>query len=270
MIENHIGKDSRRTFYWTSGKGKICLLFIHGATADHLLFRHQIDYFQKQFKVIAVDAPAHGKSRPYPDFKLKIAADEIISILDAEEIGKAHLVGQSMGGYISQIVARFYPDRIKSMVMVGSSPIQPKYYSKLDNWLLKITPPILKAYPYGMLIKAIANQVSSTVDGKKYMLDTLKGYSKNEISDIMKEVYLGVQSYRKNEALSIPTLLTYGSEDRTGKVQAYNNAWAKEEKLQLEIIPNAAHNANMDNPIYFNKLVKEFVEEVENISSRNL
>ncbi|MEM6814523.1 MAG: alpha/beta hydrolase [Bacteroidota bacterium] len=264
MTEKYTEKSNQKTFYWTSGSDGVCVLVIHGATADHKLFKHQFHFFEKHFEIVAVDIPAHGKSKPYLNFNLKTAADEIIKILDLEKIEKTHLIGQSMGGYISQIVARFYPNRVKSIITIGSSPIQPKYYSRLDNWLLKITPTILKAYPYHMLIKAIANQVSSTNEGKKYMLETLKGYTKNEIVTIMKEVYVGIQEYRENKALNVPILLTYGDSDRTGKVQAYNKKWAKNENLRLEIIPNAAHNANMDNSIYFNDLAKEFIEGIEN------
>ena len=98
------------------------------------------------------------------------------------------------------------------------------------------------------------------------MLDTLKGYSKNEIASIMKEVYVGVQKYWENDTLSVPILLVYGAKEKTGKVQAYNNKWAKNENLPLEIIPNAAHNANMDNPDYFNSLSKGFIEEIQQLA----
>ena len=162
MVEKYIDKKGQKTYYWTSGSGKACVLFIHGAAADHLLFKKQFDFFEEFFKVIAVDVPAHGKSRPYPDFNLKTTAEEIKKILDIEKIDNVHLIGQSMGGYIAQIVAGFHPQRVKSIISIGSSPIQPKYYSEWDNWLLKITPSILKAYPYQLLIKSIADQVSTT------------------------------------------------------------------------------------------------------------
>ncbi|MGD1890479.1 MAG: alpha/beta fold hydrolase [Cyclobacteriaceae bacterium] len=270
MTEKYTERNGQKTHYWTSGSGKACVLFIHGATADHLLFKEQFHFFDEFFKIIAVDVPAHGKSRPYPDFNLKVAANEIKKILDVEKIEKAHLIGQSMGGYIAQIIAKFYPNRVRSIISIGSSPIQPKYYSRLDNWLLKITPTILKAYPYQWLIKSISSQVSSTEKGKRYMLDTLKGYSKYEIAAIMKEVYVGVQEYRENNTLSVPILLTYGANERTGKVPDYNDKWAENENLPLEIIPNAAHNANMDNPDYFNRLSKEFIDKTENTAHSNV
>lgn len=257
-------KNSQNTYYWTSGSSKVCVLFIHGATADHLLFKVQLNFFEQYFRIIAIDVPAHGKSRPYPDFTLKVAAEEIVKILDMEKVDKVHIIGQSMGGYIAQIFARFNANRVKSIISIGSSPIQPRYYSKLDNWLLKITPAILKMYPYQLLIKTISNQVSTTSDGKKYMLNTLKEYSKIEIATIMKEIYVGVQEYREYFSLEIPILLTYGENEKTGKVKSYNQNWAKNEGLELQLIPNSAHNANMDNPDYFNSISKKFIDRIEN------
>jgi len=98
----------------------------------------------------------HGLSRPYEGFSLPKSASELLGILDAEKVEKAHLVGQSMGGYIIQIVAREHPERVVSLTAVDSSPMQPSYYSALDILLLAITPHLLRLFPYGSLIKAIA------------------------------------------------------------------------------------------------------------------
>ena len=111
--------------YWVKGQSDRCIVFTHGATMDHGLFQHQIEYFAQQYKIIVWDVPMHGLSRPYEGFSLPKTASELIGILDAEKIKKAHLVGQSMGGYIIQYIARDHPERAMSLTAVGSSPLQP-------------------------------------------------------------------------------------------------------------------------------------------------
>ncbi len=245
--------------YWLTGQGDSCIVFTHGATMDHDLFQLQIDRFAKNFKVISWDVPAHGLSRPYRHFSLQNAAADLLAILDNESLEKAHLVGQSMGGYISQVVARDHPDRVVSLVAVGSSPLQPSYYSTLDMWLLAITPPLLRLYPYGSLIKGIANQIAISDSGRTYALDTLKTYSKSEIAQIMDAVYKGVKSFDHEDRIPVPLLITFGEADRTGRVKTYCRQWAAREDRPLNIIPNAAHNANMDNPEEFNQILDEFL-----------
>ena len=257
LIESEYGT----THYWISGRKSDCIVFTHGALMDHRLFEHQLDFFKKDFVTIVWDVPAHGQSRPYPLFSLKKAADTLVKILDKEELESVHLVGQSMGGYIAQIVAHGYPEKVKSITTIGSSPIQPRYYSKLDNWLLRITPALLRLYPYDLLIKTIARQISIHEKGQAYALKTLRQYSKTEIVNVMKEVYVGVQDYRENKALDLPIMITFGDADKTGKVQTYCKAWAKLEQRPLTVIPHAAHNANMDNPDFFNEVLKSFLAQ---------
>lgn len=249
------------THYWISAKKPNCIVFTHGALMDHHLFEYQIKFFAPDYTVLTWDVPAHGRSRPFIPFSLQNASNELLHILNREGISQTHLVGQSMGGYISQIFARGYPDKVKSLTAIGSSPIQPKYYSITDNWLLSTTPIILQLYPYSHLIKTIAKQISVNKDGQSYALKTLKQYSKSEIVEVMKEVYLGVKDYRENDALNVPILITYGSEDKTGKVQTYSQRWSKSENRPLQVIPNAAHNANMDNPDSFNEILLSFLEK---------
>lgn len=261
MDHNVISGIYGSVHYWIAGQGEKCIVFTHGATMDHGLFQYQVEHFASQFKVIVWDVPMHGCSRPYDGFTLQKAAQELIGILDAESVNKAHLVGQSMGGYIGQLVARDYPERVESLIIVDSSPMQPFYYSKLDNWLLAITPSLLRLYPYKFLISAIAKSIAVREVSQQYALETLKGYSKTEIADIMSTVYQGVQDYQQEEALPVPILIVYGEADRSGKVQTYSKQWAEKEGRSLRVISQASHNSNMDNPDEFNQIVDEFLEK---------
>ena len=263
MEHKIISGEHGSVHYWVKGQGDHCIVFTHGATMDHGLFEYQVDYFAQQYKVIIWDVPLHGLSRPYDRFSLLKAASELISVFDIEKVEKAHLVGQSMGGYISQIVARDHPERVLSLTAVDSSPMQPSYYSALDIWLLAITPPLLRLYPYGSLIKTIAKQIAIQEKSQAYALATLKGYSKLEIAEIMDSVYRGVKEYGQDSVLPVSVLIILGEADRTGKVQTYCRQWAEREKRPLEIITDASHNSNMDNPDEFNRILGEFLRKAD-------
>lgn len=247
-----------KVHYWVNGTADETILFTHGATMDHGMFQKQMDYFARNYKVISWDVPLHGLSRPYKDFSLQHSADDLIQILDAESIAQAHLVGQSMGGYISQIAALNHPERVRSLVPVDSSPIQLSYYSKMDRWLLSITPFLLKLYPHNYLIKTIATQIALDKSVQAYAFDVLKTYTTSEIAFIMDEVYKGLLAYEKDYHLPCPILIVYGEKDRSGKVVEYCKHWAKLESRELKVIPNASHNSNQDNPVEFNQVLEKF------------
>ena len=85
-----------RTYYWISKNDRVsarALGFLHGLTADHRMFAKQTEAFSPEYTVIAWDAPAHGKSRPYRDFTYAHLAAELSQILTAETIRKVVLIG---------------------------------------------------------------------------------------------------------------------------------------------------------------------------------
>lgn len=264
MASRSMKNESGNVFYRIEGSGDETIVFTHGATMDHGMFTHQIARFKKNYRVIAWDVPAHGKSRPYSGFSIKRATVDLKRILDREEVRNAHLVGQSMGGYISQALVLDYPDRVQSVTAVDASPLKIAYYPWSDRLLLKLTPGILRLYPYGFLVKTIANQVASTAESRRYALEALQRLSKYEIAAIMKAVYAGLVEYSNSRGspLSCPVLIVYGDRDRSEKVIGYCRRWAAEDDLPLAVIPNAAHNSNMDNPEEFNRVLAEFLAEI--------
>ena len=262
MDHKVIANQAGSIHYWVAGQGKETIVFTHGATMDHGMFQHQVAYFKDRYLVIAWDVPAHGLSRPYDSFSMRVASEDLVSILDAEGVDQAHLVGQSMGGYISQIMVLEHPERVSTLTAVDSAPIQGSYYSKMDKWFLSITPGILRLYPYSSLIEITANQIALDEAARTYALETLKGYTKAEIAEIMGVVYGGLATFDQDFRLALPILIVVGEADRTGKVLAYSRSWAERENQPLVMIPGAAHNANMDNPAEFNRILETFLNEL--------
>ncbi|MCB9763818.1 MAG: alpha/beta hydrolase [Alphaproteobacteria bacterium] len=250
------------THYWTQGEGEAVVL-LHGATMDHGLWQHQIEPFAQGFQVIALDLPAHGLSRPYADFSLEHAAEEVVRVLDRLGVDAAHLVGQSMGGYVAQVLAQDHPARLRSLVAVDSSPFDSAYYSRFDRWMLGITPGILRSMPYDALVRTVARGVAVTPEGVAYATGALQQLSKDEIVVIMAAVYEGLIAYSARRfTWPCPVRIVYGDQDGTGKVIDYSRRWAEAEGHPLAVIPDAGHNSNMDNPEAFNRVVLGFLAEV--------
>jgi pimeloyl-ACP methyl ester carboxylesterase len=77
----------------------------------------------------------------------------------------------------------------------------------------------------------------------------------------MQRVYEGIDGYTGDIPRQIPLLITYGDKDVTGKVAEYSRNWADKENHELMVIPRAAHNANVDNPQFFNQALLEFLQD---------
>lgn len=244
--------------YYVDGVGEESIVFTHGATMDHDMFRPQMDYFKHKYTVISWDVPCHGQSRPYQGFTLKKAAHDILRVLDQEGVHQAHFVGQSMGGYVSQEVYLTARDRARSLAMIGSNPFGHEYLSWLEKWILKHIGSLQVLFPYRILVDATAKNISATKESLDYARTVLSTLSKREIMAITKVVYDGFLEHTEKSSIAVPLLIMYGEHDRTGKTRSYCRRWAKEEDAILKIIPRAAHNANLDNPGETNKVLEEF------------
>ena len=236
-------------------KDRSSLFFLHGLTASHELFAHQVEFFEKEYNVIVWDAPAHGLSRPYRGFSYEKAANDAVGILKENQIGSAVFIGQSMGGYMAQSVIKRYPEYVKAFVSIDSTPFGERYYSRFDRWILKHFEGLAKMYPDKMIRKAIAKQCTNTAHAYENMCKMVSVYDKNELCHLMAVGYAGFMEDNCDLHIDCPVLLIVGERDKTGKVKQYNKEWSKDIGVPITWIKDAAHNSNDDQPERVNKCI---------------
>ncbi len=81
---------------------------------------------QQGYYVIRYDHRDVGLSSASDEpYDLDVLAEDAIQIIDAYNLDNVHLIGHSMGGFISQLVAARYPERIASLTLIGTGPVGP-------------------------------------------------------------------------------------------------------------------------------------------------
>ena len=176
MIEKTYKTPLGNIHYWTNiiDKNDVTLIFLPGLTADHRLFEKQIEYFESKYNVFVWDAPAHASSWPFQfDFDLMDKAKWLNDILEYEGIKRPVIVGQSMGGYVGQAYAELYPEKLKGFISIDSAPLQKKYITGMELWLLKRMEPVYYYYPWKSLLKAGTNGVAVSEYGRKLMHENM-------------------------------------------------------------------------------------------------
>ncbi len=114
--------DGIRVRYARRGSGAHHVLLLHGFGGDLDNWLFNIDALAEQHTVVALDLPGHGQSdRTLPGRTLGDLGRFVTRFLDAVEIPSAHVVGHSMGGAIAAQMALDHPDRIDSVVLIGSA-----------------------------------------------------------------------------------------------------------------------------------------------------
>ncbi len=94
------------------------LLMLQGLGADSRGWVLQRMAFRRQYRCIAVDNRGVGgtSGAPHP-FSLEMMAADAVSVLDAEGIEQAHVMGASMGGAIAQMIGVRHSERVRSLVL---------------------------------------------------------------------------------------------------------------------------------------------------------
>ena len=242
------------------------LVFLPGLTADHRLFEKQISFFEGKYNVFVWDAPAHAASWPFTfDFDLMDKARWLDGILEQEGITKPVIVGQSMGGYVGQAYSEAYPEKLKGFVSIDSAPLQRRYMTSMEIWMLKRMEPIYRYYPWKSLLKAGTDGIAITEYGRKLMREMMLVYDGDQ-KRYAKVAGHGfrilAEAIERNLAYEIkcPALLICGEQDKAGSCVRYNKAWHKSTGIPLEWIKDAGHNSNADQPELVNSLITKLVE----------
>ena len=126
--------DGKAVFAATGGRPfqrkRPCVVFIHGAGMDHIVWAMQARYFAHHgYSALALDLPGHGASAGPALESIEEAADWMLRVLDAAKVERATLVGHSMGGLIVLAVAAAAPKRVEKLAILGGSgkmPVAPE------------------------------------------------------------------------------------------------------------------------------------------------
>lgn len=102
------------------GKGAKTIVFVHGWTCDESSWSEQAPFFAKNYRVITLDLPGHGKSGSPLNGQLTmdLFARSIEAVRVEAKAGKIVLVGHSMGTPVIRQYARMYPGNVAGMVPV--------------------------------------------------------------------------------------------------------------------------------------------------------
>jgi pimeloyl-ACP methyl ester carboxylesterase len=102
------------------GKGPHTVILVHGWTCDETTWQSQVPALAKDYRVLTLDLPGHGKSGAPKDEKLSmdLFARAIESVRREANADRVVLVGHSMGTPVIVQYARLYPQHVSAMVFV--------------------------------------------------------------------------------------------------------------------------------------------------------
>ncbi|MEO8970730.1 MAG: alpha/beta hydrolase [Ktedonobacteraceae bacterium] len=230
------------------------VVFVHGAAWSRSMWLPQMEALSDEFRVIAVDLPGHGAVRE-KSFRLESATQAIIECLSHETHDRALIVGLSLGGYVAMACAHDYPQQVAGLVLSGCS-IDYRgtigLLSRLDSVI--VTTFFSERWLTRMQEKSLRNMFPEKLVGPQLNA----GFSWKAMPHIYHE--LASHDFRTMlRSFTGPILILNGENDRQNrKVEAKLLASAR--NGQLQIIENAGHLCNLEQPEAFTQQVRTFAK----------
>ena len=261
LLEGSLERNGCSIHYWIGGMADAALVvFTHGATIDHHEWDSTLPLVTGAgFQTLVWDMRGHGLSRP-ARFDLAEAETDLRALLDRLAVQKAIFVGHSMGGNLHQELAFHHPERVRALAMLDCT-WNFMQLSASDKFWLKAADPIFKLYPYRTLIDQSVAVSAISKDAQESMRKAMLQLSKDEYVHVLMNSTQCLR-YEPDYKITAPLLLMMGDKEATGNICKAMPAWAKHEGVDLVIVPNAKHAANLDNPDFFHARLLGFLKQV--------
>lgn len=236
---------------------------------DGGMWRFQVPELSQRYRVITIDAPGHGQSAPIRRaYTLEECSQAATEVMDALDVESAHWAGLSWGGMIGMRLALAYPDRLRSLALLGTSAGReprralPKTYSM-----------VFIARHVGVL-GFLLDQVERTFFTAETRSEhpEIIGPFRDHLAT-MDRASLGraidagalhrVDIRDQLHAIGLPTLVAVGADDTVLPPACSRDIAELIPGARLEVIPDAAHLSALDQPTRVTELLLEFFGSVE-------
>lgn len=121
------------------------VVMIHGYSADKDVWVRFARHFTDRYRVVIVDLAGHGETAFDPALKYDTTsqAARVLTLMDSLGIAQAHVIGNSMGGFIAARLAHDHPERLLSATLMDAAGVTPPQPSEMGELLAKGDNPFL-------------------------------------------------------------------------------------------------------------------------------
>jgi 3-oxoadipate enol-lactonase len=247
------------------------VVMIQGLGVDHRGWALQRGAFGRRHHCIAPDnrGTGHSDAPPGPYDIMQMAGD-VLAVMDAEGIDRAHIVGASMGGIIAQVIGVMYPYRVRSLTLACTAcrhhpwrrellaewadVVEAKGMAGLmDDAMRWLIGPRLQRR-FGVFVNVLARVLVQT---KPHAFVAQVG----AILDTSDELRFALPQ------VTAPTLVVTGSQDTLTPLGDAEELAELITTSRLYVLRGAAHGLMAEAPNAFNDVVLKFLDEIDRVEA---
>lgn len=228
------------------------LVFLHGSGGNHLSWWQQIPALARRFRCIVFDHRGYGRSGRVPAVTGETLLDDLRALLDHLQVGRSHLVGQSLGGRTALAFALSAPDRLAGLVLAGT--VCGIADPAVTRSLAAAAPP-----PESLFERALSPGFRRDQPALAFLYRQIEAL--NLARGLPPPAFAPGPAAERLARLSVPALFVVGAEDPVAPPPAVAAAAALIPDARLEVVHGAGHSVYFEQPDAFNRLVAGFADE---------
>lgn len=243
------------------------LLLSHSLFFDRSMFVHQVERFAGERRVVTYDHRGQGASAPAPldELGMDTLADDAAGLIDALEIDRPHVLGNSMGGFVALRLAARVPQLVRSAIAVSSSAAEEG-----------------KKAEFGPLVEAMqAGGQAELIDTLMWIMfgDTsLAGGEREALRDHWRARMLELPASIGDAAhavvhrtgildelahAGVPVLAVGGEEDHAYEPPLSHQIAEVAPDGEVEVLDRCGHSASLERPDAVNAILERWFARVE-------
>jgi pimeloyl-ACP methyl ester carboxylesterase len=256
------------------GEGSSPIVFLHGFPFDKTMWREQLDFLQTTHRAIACDLRGFGKSIDEEShLSMDLFVNDLILFIDKLGLEKIVLCGLSMGGYIALNALKRFPSRFEALILSDTQCIADSYEVKVKRYK---TIEDIKEYGVANFNEGFIKNVfhEDSLINKPELVEQLRSVVFANSQHIICQGLVALAERSEScsilDEITIPTMIICGREDAVTPLNESKFMNKNIKDSVLHVISNAGHVSNLEEPSKFNKLLRDFLTNLDDTSVKEL
>lgn len=237
--------------YEISGNGKEKLVLLHGFMENILMWEDLETALSDHFTLIKIDLPGHGLSKIYNAVHtMEMMAKKVKEVTTELNLQKFHLLGHSMGGYVSLAFAELFPEFLKSITLFFSTTVADDDEKKdIRKRSIKIIDENFETFVNVSIPNLFSNNEKDVLEGKINLAKEIAFSTKKEG---IKAAQLGMMERTDRTAilenLDAKILIISGRHDNAVKTENLLKIIPEKPNIKSYVL-DCGHNGHWEKPI---------------------
>ncbi len=259
-------------YYEERGKGE-ALILLHGHSLDTRMWDEQFQVFARHYRTIRFDFRGYGKSSAQKEGVQFTHVDDLISLMDSLHIDKAHVIGLSMGAFVSGDMLALHPERMLSCVLASggirnspgpSEPMDSAEQARRDREIEEVRVKGIESFKRDWLDQLMASGGSRKERMRDLLWQMISDWTAWQPLHKEARLFYGKEAWgtlRERGRTDVPTLIVRGeNEMKDKKGQPAEMSFLS--NVRFIVLPDCGHMLNMEQPKRFNNEVINFIKNV--------